>query len=109
MSELKNIVKQFVNMIPAGRVTNYGSVAAVVSEKIGSKITAQLIGWTLSGMYGDELDGCAWQRVVAKNGAISTLKLGDRGWIQQEILRAEGVEVSAEGVDMSKYGWQYTQ
>lgn len=39
---------QVVNRIPRGYVTNYGSVAEIVREMTGARITAQMIGRQLS-------------------------------------------------------------
>lgn len=110
MSTIKEIVIQEVGSIPIGRVTNFGYIAEQVSARRGSYISAQIVGWSLSGMRTSEWALCPWQRVVAKNGFISSLKLGEKGWIQKEILASEGVPVrNDDTVDMQKYGWYGTE
>jgi alkylated DNA nucleotide flippase Atl1 len=106
MQSVKAQLIHEVNKIPIGQVTNYGHIAELVTQARGSLITAQVVGWQLSGLTQEEWELCPWQRVVAKNGHISALKLGEKGWIQKEILATEGVQVREDDtVDMAKYGW----
>jgi methylated-DNA-protein-cysteine methyltransferase related protein len=42
--------------------------------------------------------------VVNARGGISTFKVG-AGELQVALLRSEGVEVDASGVDLSRWGW----
>jgi alkylated DNA nucleotide flippase Atl1 len=100
---LKNQVFDLVNSIPEGKVVYYGMVSNLLSQENQQIITAQMIGWILSGMKEDEYDKCAWQRVVAKNGYISTLKLGGKGFLQIQLLENEGITVIDNTVDMLKY------
>jgi len=106
MPTIKEMVIEEVNRIPTGRVTNFGYIAEQVSAHRELYVSAQVVGWSLSGMRTSEWMLCPWQRVVAKNGFISSLKLGEKGWIQKEILASEGVPVrNDDTVDMQKYGW----
>ena len=43
MNPLKAKIVEVVNLIPEGKVTNYGEVARVVSVLMGKSYTAQLI------------------------------------------------------------------
>jgi methylated-DNA-protein-cysteine methyltransferase related protein len=86
-------------MIPKGRVVYYGQLARLLG------VSAQVVGWTLSGMKQEEWPNLPWQRVVAKDGNISTLKLGQKGILQMDLLTQEGIEIIDETVDMSKYGY----
>jgi alkylated DNA nucleotide flippase Atl1 len=96
---LKQQLLYEVNKIPAGKVLSYGEVGA----KVG--ISGWIAGRILSGMTDEEMKNYAWQRVVNKQGYISALKLGFRGNLQIELLRAEGVEIPETTVDMKKYTW----
>ena len=102
---IKDIIIKEVNKIPKGRVTNFGHIASSLKENYGIFVTAQMVGWTLSGMKESEWSLCPWQRVVARDGYISSLKLGVKGMVQKELLKNEGVEILNDTVDMAKYGW----
>jgi len=97
---LKQQLLYEVNKIPVGKVLSYGEVGA----KVG--ITGWIAGRILSGMTKEEMKQFAWQRVVNKQGYISALKLGFRGNLQIELLRAEGVSIPDCTVDMEVYSWQ---
>ena len=100
----KHKVIALVNQIPQGKVTNFGSIA----KQVG--IRAQLIGWILSGLSTTECDGCCWYRVVAKDGFISSLKLGTKGFIQKQILIEQGYDLVGEGknqVNMAIHFWDF--
>jgi alkylated DNA nucleotide flippase Atl1 len=93
----KKEVFRLVGLIPKGRVVYFGLIA----REIG--ITAQLVGWILSGMKSEEWEQIPWQRVVAKNGYISSLKLGEKGILQKNLLLEDGCEIENNTVNMSKH------
>jgi methylated-DNA-protein-cysteine methyltransferase related protein len=97
---LKQQLLYEVNKIPAGKVLSYGEIGA----KVG--ISGWIAGRILSGMTEEEMKNYAWQRVVNKQGYISALKLGFRGNLQIELLRAEGIEIPDSTVDMVVYSWR---
>lgn len=79
---------------------SYGQVALWV----GSPRAARQVGGVLYGLR--EADGdVPWQRVVNARGGISTYKVG-AGELQVALLRADGVEVTADGVDLARWGWR---
>ena len=93
-------VLHVVRQVPPGRVVSYGQVALWV----GSPRAARQVGGVLYGLR--EADGdVPWQRVVNARGGISTYKVG-AGELQVALLRAEGVEVSTDGVDLAGWGWR---
>lgn len=96
-SQTKPQLLQELLKIPVGKVMSYGGIGG----KIG--ISGWIAGRILSGMTDDEMKEYPWQRVVNKQGYISALKLGFRGNLQIELLRAEGVEIEDTTVDMAKY------
>lgn len=94
---LKSRVFEFVKTIPKGKVAYYGMVASHVGT------TAQVVGWVLSGMPESEYDIIPWERVVAKDGYISTLKMGYKGILQKQILEKDGYEIIDDHVNMLKH------
>jgi len=79
MSNLKPQIIQIVKQIPENKVMYYGQIG----QKLG--VSGQVVGWILSGMPQSEWDLCPWYRVVAKDGFISSLKLGAKGLIQKTL------------------------
>ena len=97
--EIKSRLIELVSLIPKGKVIYYGQLARLLG------VSAQVVGWTLSGMKQEEWPNLPWQRVVAKSGSISTLKLGQKGILQMDLLTQEGIDIVDETVDMTKYGF----
>lgn len=91
-------VLALVKCIPPGRVATYGQIARLAGQPRG----ARLIGGILR-HAGDVLP---WQRVINKDGGISTYKVG-AGELQRALLEAEGVRFAADGrCDLGVYGWE---
>jgi len=85
VSALKQKIIEVVNLIPEGRVSSYGRVAQVVNILWSTTVTAQLIGWQLSGMKPEECEQLARWRVVNKKWVVTSLKLGEK-WLKQIAL-----------------------
>ena len=81
----KSSVFEQVSRIPFGRVTTFGHIGKITG------INPRVVGWILSGMNDEEMSIYPWQRVVAKDGVISALKLGFKGELQIQLLEKEGV------------------
>ena len=94
---------EVVKRIPKGYVTNYGTIAAIVQEELDRRITPRIIGRQLSGLPVDEWSLLPRRRVIAKNGFVSTLKLGDKWWKQIQLLEKEWIQVKDNAVDMEIY------
>jgi methylated-DNA-protein-cysteine methyltransferase-like protein len=94
---LKQKIIDLVNLIPEGKVAYFG----LIGKKLG--VSGQVVGWILSGMKVDEWSSLPWHRVVAKNGFISSKKLGQKGLIQEEVLKNEGYEIKENSVNMQKH------
>jgi methylated-DNA-protein-cysteine methyltransferase related protein len=90
-------VLRIVRAVPRGRVITYGHVALLA----GAPRAARQVGGVL---YGNRDDDVPWQRVVNAQGGISTHKIG-AGELQEALLRAEGVEIGSDGIDLRRYGW----
>src|SRR4051812_15001201 len=90
-----NIIKQ----IPLGKVTTYGTIALMAGLPRG----ARLVGGILH--YNSQKYNLPWQRVVNRNGFISTICFDHTKMEQKEILESEGVVVSDDFmVDLEKFG-----
>lgn len=99
MSEFKQKVIEYVRRVPESKLVYFGMIA----EEVGG--TAQTVGWLLSGLTAEECEGLPWHRVVAKNGYISALKLGDKGRLQKLLLEEEGFEIIDDRVDIKRFLW----
>jgi alkylated DNA nucleotide flippase Atl1 len=97
-SQLRSEVFKLINKIQHGNVASYG----VVGEVFG--ISGWEVGRILSSIPQDQWGDVAWQRVVAKDGTISTFKLGFRGELQRQLLLKEGVDVVNNRVDIANFG-----
>jgi methylated-DNA-protein-cysteine methyltransferase related protein len=92
-------VLEVLRAVPEGRVVTYGQVATWV----GSPRAARQVGAVLFGLRDRDGD-VPWQRVVNASGGISTFRVG-AGELQVALLRAEGVEVDADGLDLGRWRW----
>jgi methylated-DNA-protein-cysteine methyltransferase-like protein len=87
--------------IPSGKVSTYGQIAAIV----GRGCTARQVGYAMAALSGDE-PAVPWQRVINSQGEIS-LRPGQGGARQRELLEAEGVEFNSQGrTDFERFGWE---
>ena len=84
-----------VDAIPRGRVATYGDVA----REAGLPGRARWVGSLLKGLpKGSEL---AWHRVLAASGKLVSPSRRE----QARRLRAEGVAVRADRVDLARHRW----
>lgn len=85
-----------VRQVPAGRVTTYGAVAAV----LGTPRVARQVGWALAALRDDDVP---WHRVINARGGISFRGDTPRAVLQRARLEREGVRFDAAGhVDLAK-------
>lgn len=94
--QFKQDVLSIVSQIPHGRVTTYGTIAALC----GWPSHSRMVGRTLR--YSPEAASLPCHRVVNKEGRTAP------GWSRQrELLEAEGVTFKANGhVDMQRHLWE---
>ena len=82
--------------IPHGTVASYGDIAAI----IGGGCDARTVGYALNEIPKGRV-GVTWQRIISKEGGIST-----RGLAQRQLLEEEGVEFDIRGhVIMARFRW----
>ncbi|MDX1920736.1 MAG: MGMT family protein [Candidatus Caenarcaniphilales bacterium] len=96
---LKGAVLKVVSQIPEDKVMYFGQIA----DMVGSH--ARLVGFILTGMNEEEMKTYPWYRVVAKDGYISSLKLGVKGLLQKNLLEREGYKLLGDKVDMNEHLW----
>jgi methylated-DNA-protein-cysteine methyltransferase-like protein len=89
-------IYEVVAQVPHGLVATYGDVAAIV----GGGCDARTVGYALGDMP-PERANLPWQRIVAKEGGIST-----RGLLQRQLLEEEGIAFDArDRVVMARFHW----
>jgi len=91
-------VYDVVRLIPPGRVTSYGAIAAY----LGSKRGARMVGWAMGNSYTQH--NVPAHRVVNRNGLLSAKHLFETPTAMQERLESEGVDVKNDVVQ----NWQKT-
>ena len=85
-----------VEEIPAGRVSTYGQIAALIGREKNSRLVGKVL--SMAEYYGSY----PCHRVVNAAGCTAP------AWTEQrKLLEAEGVEFKPSGcVDMKKYRWE---
>lgn len=98
-------IYKLVEQIPMGKVATYGQIAALC----GSPRGARTVGWALHVLPANKLKEVPWQRVINREGRISTTCLEHNADFQAFLLKQEGVEVvKRDGhwwIDLKKYLW----
>ncbi|GLU53082.1 MGMT family protein [Dyadobacter frigoris] len=85
-------VYDVVRLIPKGRVTSYGAIAAY----LGSKRGARMVGWALGNSYTQH--NVPAHRVVNRNGLLSAKHQFETPTAMQEKLESEGLEIKDDKV-----------
>ncbi len=94
-------VYERVRLVPAGRVTTYGDVAAA----LGSPRVARHVGWALAALRDEDVP---WHRVINARGTISFKGDTARGELQRSRLEAEGVSFDERGrVALKQLRWVF--
>jgi methylated-DNA-protein-cysteine methyltransferase related protein len=97
MTESTNKIIQAIKAIPKGKVSSYGAIALAAELPNGARQVVRVLH-SLSEKF--ELP---WHRVIRSNGSIA-LKEGEGKELQIQLLRAEDVEVTPDGlVDMERF------
>jgi methylated-DNA-protein-cysteine methyltransferase-like protein len=85
-----NIIRA-IKAIPKGKVSSYRDVALAAGLPNGARQTVRVLH-SLSEKF-----DLPWHRVIRSNGSIA-LKEGEGRELQIQLLRAEGVEISPDGL-----------
>jgi len=86
--------------IPAGKVVSYGELAALA----GLGRAARWVGRTLSQLPEDTT--LPWHRALGAGGRLSLAAGTPSGEEQRARLRAEGLTLRNDRVDMRRHGWR---
>lgn len=101
------LVWEIVRQVPAGNVTTYGQIAAMIpapEETEASRYKAFGPRW-VGGAMAACPEGVPWQRVINSHGKIS-LGRKEAALIQRDLLEDEGIQFDErDQVDLSRYGW----
>lgn len=89
-------VYQVVRLIPRGRVTSYGAIAAY----LGTKGSSRMVGYAMLAC-GKALPPVPAHRVVNRQGLL-TAKFHFGGNLMQELLESEGVTIIDDQVQNFK-------
>lgn len=90
-----------VRLIPKGRVTSYGAIAAA----LGTKLSARMVGWAMNAAHNVK-PGVPAQRVVNRVGLLSGKMHFGTPTRMQELLEKDGVKVVDDKVvDFEKRFW----
>ncbi|MDR3696914.1 MGMT family protein [Mucilaginibacter sp.] len=93
-------VYEVARLIPAGRVTSYGAIAAY----LGTKGSSRMVGWAMQAC-GKAMPPVPAHRVVNRQGLL-TAKFHFGGNLMQQLLESEGVKVVDDQVhDFKKLYW----
>ncbi len=93
-------VYDLVMRIPRGKVSTYGSIAAMTPVPRG----ARGVGWALAGLGPERAQIIPWWRVINAAGRISNQR---NAALQRELLEAEGIAFDEHGyVDLRRYLWK---
>lgn len=93
-------VYEIVKLIPAGRVTSYGSIA----KYLGSARSARMVGWAMNAAHAKpEVPA---HRVVNRNGLLTGKHHFESPTRMQILLESEGIPVSNDQIqNFSDYFW----
>lgn len=85
--------------VPPGKVISYGQLAAAAGLGRAARWVGQMLGRL------PEDTQLPWHRVLAADGRLSLPAASAAAVEQRARLRAEGVEVQGQRVDMRRHGW----
>jgi methylated-DNA-protein-cysteine methyltransferase-like protein len=95
------MVYQVVRLIPKGRVTSYGAIAAY----LGAKTSSRLVGYAMHGAHGVKPKVPA-HRVVNRSGLLTGKHHFETPFKMQELLEKEKISVKDNKVvDFKKLFW----
>lgn len=96
-----DMVYQVVRLIPKGRVTSYGAIAAY----LGTKNSSRLVGYAMNGAHRAKPKVPA-HRVVNREGVLTGKHHFDHPFRMQELLEKEKIRIKNDRVvDFEKLFW----
>ncbi len=101
MSDFYDKVYEVVRLIPPGKVTSYGAIAAF----LGSAQSSRMVGWAMNNAHAQQKYVPA-HRVVNRNGLLTGKHHFGSSAVMQELLEAEGIRVEDDQIiDFEKHFW----
>ncbi len=98
------MVYQVVRLIPKGRVTSYGAIAAY----LGAKTSSRVVGYAMNGAHRVKPKVPA-HRVVNRNGLLTGKHHFETPFKMQELLEKEKIKVKDDKIiDFKKLYWDPT-
>ncbi len=98
-------VYQVVKLIPSGRATSYGAIAAY----LGSPRSSRMVGWAMNASHSQNLPIPA-HRVVNRNGLLTGKCHFATPMYMQEALEAEGIQIVLDTIqDWERVFWNPSQ
>ena len=95
------VIYDIVRLIPKGRVSSYGAIAAAIGMKSG----ARLVGYAMNHSH-DAHPYVPAHRVVNRNGLLTGKHHFSSEDAMQKLLEQEGIKVENDGVvDFEKIFW----
>ena len=95
MTETQNkfsAIYEVVGLVPEGRVTTYGAIAAYLGNKRG----ARLVGWALNASH--TLPAIPAHRVVNAKGLLTGKHFFATPNLMQELLESEGIIIEKDQI-----------
>jgi len=93
-------VYEVVRLIPSGRVTSYGAIAAY----LGAKRSARMVGWAMISSHAH--NDIPAHRVINRSGILTGKHFFGAPDAMQKLLEAEGIRVENDHVqDFDKVFW----
>ena len=86
-------VYDVVRLIPKGRATSYGAIAAY----LGTKLSARMVGWAMNAA-GTALPPVPAHRVVNRNGMLSGKHHFATPTLMADLLKSEGIKVKNDTI-----------
>ena len=87
-------VYEVVQLIPYGRVTSYGAIAAY----LGTKGSSRMVGWAMNASHYN-LRSIPAHRVVNRNGVLTGKHHFGGQKIMQQLLESEGIRVVDDQIE----------
>lgn len=101
MEDFFSKVYKVVKLVPPGKVTSYGAIAAY----LGSPQSARMVGWAMNASH-HAPEFIPAHRVVNRTGLLTGKHHFDSPTAMQDFLEAEGiVVVDDQIVDLQKHFW----
>ncbi|MBX3240056.1 MAG: MGMT family protein [Chitinophagaceae bacterium] len=94
-------VYEIVRLVPKGRVTSYGAIAAY----LGTKLSARMVGWAMNAA-GSADPPVPAHRVVNRNGMLTGKHHFPEPDLMEKLLKKEGIKVKDDTiVGFAKLFW----